>query len=227
MRVIARIGFVSVPMKIGVNQGLFIVASLLLLTGCETTSTNETADLKAEATSTSSGDIAAAPKSDETTGTVVAPAPTAAPQPPVSPPITGSAELLPTSKALLGSDEYDDLSMGKRFFRDNNFGLAERHFRRAAESHPRDAEAWLGLAAAYDRLKRFDLADRAYAQVLRITGPTPEVLNNIGYSYMLRGDYKRARQKLEEAQTKDPDNPFVRTNLDLLAESKLSRKAIR
>jgi Flp pilus assembly protein TadD len=44
---------------------------------------------------------------------------------------------------------------------------------------------------------------------------------------MLRGDYKRARQKLEEAQTKDPDNPFVRTNLDLLAESKLSRKAIR
>jgi tetratricopeptide (TPR) repeat protein len=214
-------------MKIGVNHGLFVGASLLLLTGCETTSTNGTPELKAETTSTTEGDASAALKPVETTGTVVAPAPTAAPQPPNSTPFTSSPELLPTSKALLGSDEYDDLSLGKRFFRDGNYGLAERHFRRAAETHPRDAEAWLGLAAAYDRLKRFDLADRAYAQLLRITGPTPEVLNNIGYSYLLRGDYKRARQKLQEAQAKDPDNPFVRTNLDLLAESKQSRKAIR
>jgi Flp pilus assembly protein TadD len=205
-------------MKIGLNHGLFVAASLLLLTGCETTSTSVSGDLKADTTGTASTggtDITTEAKSAETTGSIV------------SPEASGSTELLPTSKALLGSDEYDDLSLGKRFFRDGNYGLAERHFRRAAEAGPRDAEAWLGLAAAYDRLKRFDLADRAYAQLLRITGPTAEVLNNIGYSYMLRGDYKRAGQKLREAQAKDPENPFVRTNLDLLAESQRSRKAIR
>ena len=94
---------------------------------------------------------------------------------------------------LLGSDPNDALSLGKKQYRANNFGLAEKYFRHAAEMHPRDAEAWLGLAASYDRLRRFDLADRAYAQAIGILGPTTEILNNQGYSYMLRGDYKRAR----------------------------------
>src|SRR5438067_3386871 len=62
-------------------------------------------------------------------------------------------------------DPNDDLNLGKRHFRANNFGLAERYFRRAVEKAPgetrRDAEAWLGLAASYDRLRRFELADRA------------------------------------------------------------------
>ncbi|MGE0562983.1 MAG: tetratricopeptide repeat protein [Pseudolabrys sp.] len=127
---------------------------------------------------------------------------------------------------LLGSDPNDDLSLGKRHFRAGSFGLAEQHFRKAVELHPRDAEAWLGLAASYDRLRRFDLADRAYEQAIKIAGPTAEILNNQGYSYMLRGDYKRARAKLAEAQRKAPDNPFVKNNLRLLAESARSGKAI-
>jgi Flp pilus assembly protein TadD len=46
------------------------------------------------------------------------------------------------------------LSLGKKHYRAENFGLAEKYFRHAAELHPRDAEAWLGLAASYDRLRR-------------------------------------------------------------------------
>src|SRR5579864_6684092 len=53
---------------------------------------------------------------------------------------------------LLGSDPNDALNLGKKQYRANNFGLAEKYFRKAAELHPRDAEAWLGLAAYYDRL---------------------------------------------------------------------------
>lgn len=128
---------------------------------------------------------------------------------------------------LLGSDANDDLSLGKKHYRAGQFGLAEQHFRRAVESHPRDGEAWLGLAASYDRLRRFDLADRAYTQAINISGPTVEILNNQGYSYMLRGDYKRARVKLAAAQNKAPDNPYVKNNLRLLAESSRQGKAIR
>ena len=72
----------------------------------------------------------------------------------------------------------DDLSLGKKQFRAANFGLAERHFRRAVEQYPRDLESWVGLAASYDRLRRFDLADRAYDQAMKIAGPSPEILNN-------------------------------------------------
>jgi len=127
---------------------------------------------------------------------------------------------------LFGSDPYDDLNLGKKHYRAANYGLAEKHFRRAVELHPRDAESWLGLAASYDRLRRFELADRAYNQAIGIVGPTAEILNNQGYSYMLRGDYKRARTRLTDAQRKDPRNRFVQNNLQLLEESYRKGKAI-
>jgi Flp pilus assembly protein TadD len=128
---------------------------------------------------------------------------------------------------LLGGDPNDDLNNGKKYYRAANFGLAEKYFRRAVELHPRDAEAWLGLAASYDRLRRFDLADRAYGQAIGLVGPTVEILNNQGYSYMLRGDYQRAREKLTAAQRQDPRNKFVANNLQLLEDSARKGKAIQ
>jgi len=125
------------------------------------------------------------------------------------------------------SDPNDDLSLGKENFREGNYGLAERYFRKAAESGPRDAEAWLGLAASYDRLRRFELADRAYEEVIKIAGPTPAILNNQGYSYMLRGQFDRAREILNRARAKDPDNPYIQNNIALLEESVRAHKAVR
>jgi tetratricopeptide (TPR) repeat protein len=127
-----------------------------------------------------------------------------------------------TAPGLLGSDSYDELSLGKKHFRASNYGLAEEYFRKAVESHPKDGEAWIGLAAANDRLRRFDLADRAYKEARRILGPTPELLNNMGYSYLLRGDFARARRTLREAQTYAPNNAYIANNLNLL--DKVARK---
>ena len=143
-----------------------------------------------------------------------------------SAPATDDAQPPASEAGLLGSDPYDALNRGKKQYRAGNFGDAEKYFRHAAELHPRDAEAWLGLAASYDRLRRFDLADRAYAQAIGIVGPTAEILNNQGYSYMLRGDYKRAREKLAEAQRKEPANQYVANNLQLLEDSYRKGKAI-
>jgi len=133
----------------------------------------------------------------------------------------------PTSTGIMGEDPRDDVNLGKKHYRDNAFGLAEQHFRRAVEKGPNDLEAWIGLAASYDKLKRFDLADRAYAQALNIAGPTPEILNNQGYSYLLRGDRRRARATLLEAQAKDPSNPYIKNNLDLLSQSLVESAAVR
>lgn len=146
------------------------------------------------------------------------------PAPAAAPDTTGSiAADAPAAALAAPEDPNDDLSLGKRHFRERNFGLAERYFRRAVEKAPgearRDAEAWLGLAASYDRLRRFELADRAYAHAIKILGPTPEILNNQGYSYLLRGDYRHAREKLVAARDLDPGNPYIQNNLDLLAKS--------
>lgn len=128
---------------------------------------------------------------------------------------------------VLGENPKDDLGLGKKHYREQNYGLAEKHFRRAVEAQPNAAEAWVGLAASYDRLRRFDLADRAYAQATALVGPTPEILNNEGFSFMLRGDYKTARKKLLAAQIKDPDSKFIQNNLALLAEVSIEKKGIK
>ena len=137
------------------------------------------------------------------------------------PAITGSLPPKPREErsaaaAPRSSDPNDDVSLGKKYFGAGNFGLAERHFRRAVELHPRDVDSWIGLAASYDRQRRFELADRAYDQATKIAGPTAEILNNRGYSYMLRGDQRRARETLLEAQTRDPNNAYIKNNLELL-----------
>jgi Flp pilus assembly protein TadD len=186
------------------------LACLLMLGGCET--------------STKLGDLFH-PKSDDPATSALAEA-----TPTADPDATGSigADKPDLADAgLLGSDPKDDLNLGKKQYRAGNFGLAERYFRRAVETHPRDAEAWVGLAAAYDRLRRFDLADRAYTQVVAIVGPTAEVLNNRGYSYMLRGDYPRARSTLLAAAAKDPKNPYIKNNLELLDKSFRGGKAVQ
>jgi Flp pilus assembly protein TadD len=226
-------------MNASVVRGCAAAACLVVLVGCETNGTTTASLLN-------SSEVAAAPSSGQVEAQELASAPAAKPENQASaadpspanagkettgtiPAIETNAQANadPDAKALLGGDPNDDLSLAKGFFRDGNYGLAERYYRRAAEAGPRDAEAWLGLAASYDRLKRFNLADRAYTQVLRLAGPTPEVLNNIGYSYMLRGDYRRAREKLLQAAARDPDNQYVRANLQLLEESRADHKAIR
>ena len=52
-------------------------------------------------------------------------------------------------------------------------------------------------------------------------------MNNQGYSYLLRGDRRRARQILLTAQAKDPSNPYIQNNLDLLDESLRKGSAVR
>jgi Flp pilus assembly protein TadD len=110
------------------------------------------------------------------------------------------------------------LEKAKKHYADGDYGLAERFYRQAIEERHNNAEAWLGLAASYDRLKRFDLADRSYDALIKLVGYTPTVLNNLAYHQMLRGDLAAARRTLEAAEKADPGNPYVKNNMNLLAE---------
>ena len=119
------------------------------------------------------------------------------------------------------------LQKAKSSYRNGDYGLAERYYRQAIEERHNNAEAWLGLAASYDRLKRFDLAARAYEQLIQIAGNTPTVLNNLAYHQMLKGDFTSARQTLNAAAEKAPNNPYIKNNMDLLDrwEAQAGRKA--
>ena len=122
------------------------------------------------------------------------------------------------------SDDY--LRMGKVYFRNEDFGLAAQSYQKAVEVTPTDAEAWLGLAASYDHLRRFDLADRAYERALQLGAQNAAMLNNAGYSQLLRGDLPSARRFLLRAYELEPDNPYIQNNLKLLGESEKRVKRV-
>jgi Flp pilus assembly protein TadD len=120
----------------------------------------------------------------------------------------------PDDTKYFPSDE--PLHLATEHFNRGEYGVAQRYYQDAVEKAPKDVTAWIGLAASYDRIGRFDLADRAYGFAIKLNGETTEVLNNEGYSYMLRGDLVRARKKLLKAYQRDPHNPTILNNLKLL-----------
>jgi Flp pilus assembly protein TadD len=122
------------------------------------------------------------------------------------------------------SDSY--VRLGKVHYRSGDYGLAEEQYRKAIEVTPRDAEAWLGLAASYDQLRKFDLADRAYEEVFKLSSNDPIMLNNAGYSQLLRGNTENARKLLLRAYELAPDNTYIANNLKLLGESKSTVKRV-
>jgi len=139
------------------------------------------------------------------------------------PPLDPTAPWFPQVTATVQEPEIvkyyrsdEPLRLAFEHFNRGNFGLAERYFQDPVEKAPKDVTAWTGLAACYDRLGRFELADRAYASAIRLVGETTDILNNEGYSYMLRGNFPLARKKLLAAQARDPGNPIIANNLKLL-----------
>lgn len=111
------------------------------------------------------------------------------------------------------------LTEAKVQFRRGNYGHSATLYKRAVEANPGDAVAMAGLAASYDRLQRFDLADRVYAELYGLTGGTAQYYNNVGYSYMLRGDLAAARTNFLKAYERDPENVVVANNLKMLGSS--------
>jgi Flp pilus assembly protein TadD len=154
----------------GVNATAFaIVLCLVVLAGCSTPGPLFGAKSNGAIASDTTGSVAPSPAADK---------PGAAP--------AKSVHAAPPT----------DLQLGQKYFAAKNYELAEQSFRAAADKNPANAAAWIGLATCYDRLHRFELADEAYRKATAIAGETAEILNDEGYSYILRGDYPRAKAKL-------------------------------
>ena len=137
----------------------------------------------------------------------------------------GVTETPPATQTVQDSDEIkyypsdEPLSHALEYFDRGHFGVAARYFEDAVTKAPKDVTAWVGLAASYDRIGRLDLADRSYRQAIKLAGETTQILNNEGYSLMLRGRLVEARRKLLKAYEREPQNPTVLNNLKLLDSS--------
>jgi Flp pilus assembly protein TadD len=111
------------------------------------------------------------------------------------------------------------VTLGKTNFKERNFGKSYALFKRAVEVFPEDPQAWLGFAASADQIGRFDTSDLAYRKLAGMIGGRPEYYNNVGYSYLLRGNLLQARRNFLRAYELDPRNETTANNLQLLSNS--------
>jgi len=111
------------------------------------------------------------------------------------------------------------MTSARAHFRNADYGHSAAYYKKVVELDPGNAEAYAGLGASYDRLGRFDLSDRVYSSLHDITGSTAQYYNNVGYSYMLRGNLTAALSNFRKAQAIDPDNPVINNNIQLLSNA--------
>ena len=86
-------------------------------------------------------------------------------------------------------------------------------------AHSPDQPDWRILSvqgAVMDQIGRHAEAQRYYASALRIIPDEPSVLSNLGLSYALSRDLKRAEETLRRASAKGSVDKRVRQNLALV-----------
>jgi Flp pilus assembly protein TadD len=141
---------------------------------------------------------------------------------PVQPEFTSFGDAFQGLKTVANVEYYSSdqaVAEAKNQFRQENYGNAGALFYKAVQLAPNDGEAWLGLAASCDRIRRFDLSDLAYRRAYDLVGKTAAYYNNVGYSYLLRGKLVEARASFLKAYELSPNDPTVKNNLELLANS--------
>jgi len=115
----------------------------------------------------------------------------------------------PGNKAVLG--EY-----GRALADNGNYDQALEVLDRA---HTADQPDWRVLSAqgaVLDQMGRHQEAQRHYLTALKIVPDEPSVLSNLGLSYALSKDLKKAEETLRQAAAQHPADPRVRQNLALV-----------
>jgi len=87
--------------------------------------------------------------------------------------------------------------------------------KKAVAEFPSAWRAWNALGGAYDDRREWAGADDAYAHALVVSDAPAIVLNNRGYSYLLRNRLEEASADFVEALRQRPDLATARTNLRL------------
>ena len=98
------------------------------------------------------------------------------------------------------------IAEGRMQAANGNFGLAIDAFRRAIRQLPQSIEAYDGLAASYDHLGRFDLAQRYYEEALAFAPADPHLQAHYAASLRAHGMIREAEQ-LEALAAAMPATP--------------------
>ncbi len=108
------------------------------------------------------------------------------------------------------------LSQGRLALQENRIEEAKKAYNDVLQSLPDNATAHHGLAMAADLTEEWDDAEYHYRQALRIRPRDPDLLCDIGYSYLLQNRYSEAESYLNHALEVSPQHESALMNLAML-----------
>jgi tetratricopeptide (TPR) repeat protein len=91
--------------------------------------------------------------------------------------------------------------------RNEKYELARDGYARLLESNPDNIQFRFNLAASYERLGDFDMAETHFKKILEVVPDNALSLNYLGYMYAEKGvNLEEAMRMIEKALTIEPDN---------------------
>lgn len=114
-----------------------------------------------------------------------------------------------------GGSARDYMERGRAMLEDGRLNEAVAELSRAASLDPKLSQAHSLLAVAYDRKGLHDRAEDSYRRAIDANDRDPQVLNNLGYSLYINGNYRAAVDKLKKAAKLAPGDARILNNLAL------------
>ncbi|HEX6660864.1 MAG TPA: tetratricopeptide repeat protein [Sphingomicrobium sp.] len=96
-----------------------------------------------------------------------------------------------------------------------NVALAIGYIEQATKSPNASWQAWNARGVVADLQRDWPGADVAYARASALAPDEAEVINNLGWSQLLRGDWTKAAGLFEKASARDPKSSRIANNLEL------------
>lgn len=92
---------------------------------------------------------------------------------------------------------------------------AAKHSTTATAAPNASWRAWNARAIVADHQRQWEEADEAYDRARSLAPDQPEILNNIGWSLLVRGQWDEALAMIEQAAALDPRSRRIADNLEL------------
>jgi Tfp pilus assembly protein PilF len=114
----------------------------------------------------------------------------------------------------LTAQQHNDL--GVAYEEKGNYPLAEKEYEKAIKKNRDWVIPYLNLGHLYYRQNRLDQAERALREGLRVKGDHPDLLNNLAWVLMEKGQLKEAQALIDKAIAIEDKEEYRDTREEIL-----------
>jgi len=118
----------------------------------------------------------------------------------------------------LTAQQHNDL--GVAYEEKGDFVLAEKEYEKAIKKNRDWVIPYLNLGHLYYRQDKLDQAERALREGLRVKGDHPDLLNNLAWVLMEKGQYEQATALIDKAIAIEDKEEYRDTRQEILGRVK-------